>query len=56
MKHKLLGYVALAFVAFFIIKNPSGAAMSASNLGSMLAGAATSVGQFFTALTSGGAR
>jgi hypothetical protein len=56
MKHKLLGYVALAFVAFFVIKNPSGAAASVSNLGSMLSGAATSVGEFFTVLTGGGAR
>jgi hypothetical protein len=56
VKHKLLGYVALAFVAFFIIKNPSGAAASASNIGSMLSDAATAVGQFFAALTSGGAR
>ncbi|MDT5115217.1 MAG: hypothetical protein QOE30_956 [Mycobacterium sp.] len=56
MKHKLLGYVALAFVAFFIIKNPSGAAASANNIGSGLASAATAVGEFFTALTGGGAR
>lgn len=56
MKHKLLGYVALAFVVFFVIKNPSGAAASASNIGSMLSHAATSVGQFFTTLTKGGVR
>ncbi|GII26513.1 hypothetical protein [Planosporangium mesophilum] len=54
MKHKFLGYVALAFVLFFIITNPTGAAGTANHLGAGLASAATSLGDFFTALTAGG--
>jgi hypothetical protein len=54
VKHKFLGYVALAFVLFFVIKNPSGAAVTANHLGAGLANAATSVGTFFAALTGGG--
>jgi hypothetical protein len=55
VKHKFWGYVTLAFVVFFIVKNPTGAALTAQHLGAGLAGAATSVGNFFTAV-SGGAR
>jgi len=44
------------FVVFFIVKNPSGAAATAGHLGDKLAAAATSVGDFFTAITGGGGR
>jgi hypothetical protein len=51
---KFLGYVAAAFVVFFILKNPSGAAGTFSHIGAGLASAAGSVGDFFTALVGGG--
>ena len=54
MKHKIWGYLALAFVAFFILSNPSHAADTASTIGGRLAAAATSMGEFFTALAEGG--
>ena len=54
MRQKIFGYAALAFLLYFVLTNPSGAAASAKHIGSGLASAATSVGAFFTALTGGG--
>ena len=56
MKHKIWTGVAVAFLVFFIVKNPIGAASTAGHIGDKLASVATSVGDFFTALTGGGAR
>ncbi len=54
MGKKILGWLLLAFLLFFILRNPSGAAATATHIGSGLASAATSLGQFFTAVTGGG--
>jgi uncharacterized membrane protein len=54
VKHKLLGNIGLAFVLFFIVRNPVGAAATANHLGSGLASGASSIGDFFTALFGGG--
>jgi hypothetical protein len=54
MKHKVLGYVVLAFVIFFIAKNPSGAAATTGHIGGWLADLATSVGTYLSALTGSG--
>lgn len=54
MRNKILSYAALAFVLFFVLTNPAGAAGSAKHIGAGMARAATSVGAFFSALTGGG--
>ena len=54
MKHKLLMYVVIAFVIFFVVKSPSGAASTASNIGTGLGTVGTAFGDFFTHLTGGG--
>lgn len=54
MKHKVLGWAALAFILFMISKDPHGSAVTAGHLGDWLAGMATSVGDFLTALSAGG--
>jgi hypothetical protein len=54
VKHKLLTYAAIAFVVFLIVSNPTSAATTAHHIGSGLADAATSFGDFLGALTSGG--
>ena len=56
MKHKILTWVVVVFVVFFIVKNPSGAAATARGIGAGLADVATGVGDFFTRLAGGGAR
>lgn len=53
MKHKLLTLVAIAFLVFFVVSNPFGAAHTASGIGSGLAKVGTAFGDFFTALTGG---
>jgi hypothetical protein len=54
VKHKLWTWVLIGFVVFFIVKNPSGAAVTAGNIGDQLASLAVSLGDFFTALLGGG--
>jgi hypothetical protein len=54
VKHKILTYAAIAFVLFLIISNPTSAATTAHHIGSGLASAATSFGDFLGALTGGG--
>jgi len=54
VKHKFWTWVAIVFAVFFIVKNPSGAAATAGHIGAGLASAATSAGEFFTALVGGG--
>jgi hypothetical protein len=56
MLKKVLGWALLAFIAFFVLSNPSGAATAARHLAAGLASAGTSLGRFFTTVTSGGHR
>jgi hypothetical protein len=56
MGKKLLGWIAVAFGVFFVLKNPAGAAATANHIGAGLGAAATSVAAFFTALVGGGRR
>ena len=56
MVKKILGWALLAFVAFFVLKNPPAAAATARHIASGLASVGTSLGEFFTALTGGGHR
>lgn len=51
MKSKFLAYIAVAFVAFFVISSPVRAADVASSIGGNLGSAGTSLGNFFAALT-----
>ena len=46
----ILGYTAVAFILFFVIKDPTGAAHVVSNIGNFLASAARGVSAFFTSL------
>jgi hypothetical protein len=46
----ILGYTAVAFILFFVIKDPTGAAHVVSNIGNFLAEAARGVSAFFTSL------
>jgi hypothetical protein len=54
MLKKILGWLAIAFLAYYVVKNPSGAAATAHHIGTGLASAAGSLGDFFTALVGGG--
>jgi hypothetical protein len=54
MRHKLLGYVALVFVLFYVINNPTAAAVTAHHIGTALAHAGTSVGTFLSSFAAGG--
>jgi hypothetical protein len=54
VKHKLLTLVAIVFVIYFVVTNPTGAAHTASGIGSGLAHVGTAFGTFFTYLTGGG--
>jgi hypothetical protein len=51
MKHKILGWIALAFVVLYVMQNPAGAARTAKSIGGGLAAAADSLGAFLTSLT-----
>jgi hypothetical protein len=53
---KILGWAVLAFVAFYVLRNPTGAAATARHIGTGLAGVGTAAGQFLSALTGGGHR
>jgi len=46
----ILGYAAIAFILFFVIKNPTGAAHVINNIGNFLTSAAHGFSDFFTAL------
>lgn len=51
MKPKqLLGYLAIAFVLFFVIKDPSGAAHIVSNIGNFLSSVARGFSSFLDSL------
>ena len=46
----ILGYAAIAFILFFVIKDPTGAAHVVTNIGNFLASAARGISAFFTSL------
>jgi hypothetical protein len=48
---KILGWLLLAFVAFYVLRNP--VAGTARHLGTLLTGLGTAVGQFLSALAGG---
>ncbi|HEY2241544.1 MAG TPA: hypothetical protein VGI21_22260 [Streptosporangiaceae bacterium] len=51
MKPKqLVGYAAIAFVLFFVIKDPAGAAHIVSNIGNFLSAVARGFTDFFNSL------
>ncbi|HEY0717669.1 MAG TPA: hypothetical protein VGD68_08635 [Streptosporangiaceae bacterium] len=51
MKPKqLLGYLAIAFVLFFVIKDPTGAAHIVSNIGNFLSSVARGFSSFLDSL------
>ena len=56
MGKKLLGWLLLAFVVFFVLRNPSGAAATARHIGAALAAAGTHLGEFVSAVTGGAHR
>jgi hypothetical protein len=46
----ILGYAAVAFILFFVIKDPTGAAHVVNNIGNFLASMARGFSSFFTSL------
>jgi hypothetical protein len=46
----ILGYAAIAFILFFVIKNPGGAAHVINNIGNFLSSVARGFSAFFTSL------
>ena len=46
----ILGWLAVAFILFFVIKDPAGAAHIVNNIGAFLASAAHSFSSFFKSL------
>ena len=46
----ILGYLAVAFILFFVIKDPAGAAHVVTNIGNFLASAARGIATFFASL------
>ena len=46
----ILGYAAVAFILFFVIKDPAGAAHVVNNIGNFLASAARGIATFFASL------
>jgi hypothetical protein len=46
----ILGYAAIAFLLFFVIKDPAAAAHVVTNIGNFLASAARGFSAFFTSL------
>lgn len=49
---KIVGFLAIALVIFFVITQPDGAANMLENIGSFLATAANSLVTFFSRITS----
>jgi hypothetical protein len=54
MKSKLLPAVVIGLVVLFVARNPTGAAVTASNLGAALGHLADGIGVFVTNLSGGG--
>jgi hypothetical protein len=54
VKHKIWMWIAIAFVVFFVVRNPHGAAATAGNIGAGLARVGAAFGDFFTSVTGGG--
>ena len=50
---KILPWVVLLLVVFFIVRNPAGAAASTRHLGSALGAVADGIGRFFSNLVGG---
>ena len=46
----ILGYAAIAFILFYVIKDPTGAAHIINNIGNFLSSVARGFADFFTAL------
>jgi len=46
----ILGYAAVAFILFFVIKDPTGAAHVINNIGNFLSSIARGFSAFFTSL------
>ena len=46
----ILGYAAIAFILFFVIKDPTGAAHVINNIGNFLSSMARGFSAFFTSL------
>lgn len=51
---KLLPWVVLAFVVWFVVRNPTGAASTVRHLGDRAAGFADALARFASALSGGG--
>lgn len=49
---KVLSWVAVLFLVFFVVKNPTGAAAAAKGIGNGLLGVAAGVSSFLTAVAS----
>ncbi len=47
---KIVGFIAIALLIFFVVTRPDSAAQSVQNIGSILSDVANSVSDFFTAL------
>ncbi|MDN5748826.1 MAG: hypothetical protein L0H64_09990 [Pseudonocardia sp.] len=47
---KLVGFIAIALLIFFVVTRPESAAQSVENIASILSNVANSVSDFFTAL------
>ncbi len=46
----ILGWLAVAFILFFVIKDPTGAAHVINNIGNFLSSVARGISAFFTSL------
>jgi hypothetical protein len=54
MPKKILTWALLAFLVFYVLTNPAGAAATARHIGTGLAHVGTSAGQFLSSVTGGG--
>jgi hypothetical protein len=54
MVKKILTWALLAWLAFYVLTNPTGAAATARHIGAGLAHVGTSAGQFLSSVTGGG--
>jgi hypothetical protein len=53
MAKKVLGWIVLALVIFYIVRDPAAAATTTKHIGSGLATMASGIGDFFTRVISG---
>jgi hypothetical protein len=53
MVKKVLGWAAIAFLVFYVVRNPTGAAATARSIGAGLGSVAVSIGDFFGSLIRG---